>query len=311
VTEAGRILVIKLGALGDVVQALGPMAAIRRHHPGAHIVALTTAPFVPLLAACPYVDETWTDMRPRAWQIGAWLGLRERLRSGRFDRIYDLQTSGRSSFYLRLMGPGKRPEWSGIAPGASHPHTDPRRDFLHTVQRQTDQLRVTGIAAVPPADLAWLHADIARYGLATRFALLVPGGSAARPQKRWPAERYAALATELDKRGIVPVVLGITAERPVAAAILTLCPAARDLTGDTSFAEIAALARQAQFAVGNDTGPMHLIAAAGCPAIVLFSSDSDPALCAPRGRVTVLRKLLLAELPVTEVIAALPAQTAN
>lgn len=304
---AGRILVIKLGALGDVVQALGPMAAIRRQHPTAHIVALTTAPFAPLLEASPYVDEVWTDTRPRAWQIGAWLALRDRLRSGRFERIYDLQTSGRSSFYFRLMGPGPRPEWSGIASGASHPHADPRRDFLHTVERQADQLRATGIAAVPAPDLAWLDADISRYRLPTRFALLVPGGSAERPQKRWPVERFAALAAELDKRGIMPVVLGIAAERPLAGAI----GKARDLTGDTSFAEIAALARRAQFAVGNDTGPMHLIAAAGCAAVVLFSSDSDPALCAPRGRVTVLRKERLADLPVTEVIAALPAPAAN
>jgi ADP-heptose:LPS heptosyltransferase len=311
VSQAGRILVIKLGALGDVVQALGPMAAIRQHHPGAHIVALTTAPFVPLLAASPYVDETWTDTRPRFWQIGAWLALRQRLRAGRFDRVYDLQTSGRSSFYFRLMGPGKRPEWSGIAMDASHPHTDPRRDFLHTIERQADQLRTAGIASVPPPELAWLDADTSRYGLPARFALLVPGGSASRPQKRWPAELFGALATELDKRGIVPVVLGVSDERPLAAAIRTACPAARDLTGDTSFAEIAALARRAQFAVGNDTGSMHLIAAAGCRAVVLFSGDSDPALCAPRGQVTVLRKPDLAELPVTEVIASLPSSTAN
>jgi ADP-heptose:LPS heptosyltransferase len=306
VNDASRILVIKLGALGDVVQALGPMAAIRRHHPGAHIVALTTAPFAPLLAASPYVDETWIDTRPRAWQIGAWLDLRRRLRAGRFDRVYDLQTSGRSSFYFRLMGSDPRAEWSGIAAGASHPHADPRRDLLHTVERQQGQLRDAGIAAVPPPDLAWLDADISRYALPARFALLVPGGSAARPQKRWPVERYAALAAELNQRGIVPVVIGVAAEQPLAAAIRGLCPAARDLTGQTSFAEIAALARRAFVAVGNDTGPMHLIAAAGGLAVVLFSGDSDPALCAPRGQVTVLRQPLLADLPVTAVMASLP-----
>ena len=48
-----RILVIKLGALGDVVQALGPMAAIRRHHADAHITALTAPAFAPLLEASP------------------------------------------------------------------------------------------------------------------------------------------------------------------------------------------------------------------------------------------------------------------
>jgi ADP-heptose:LPS heptosyltransferase len=59
-------------------------------------------------------------------------------------------------------------------------------------------------------------------------------------------------------------------------------------------------------AVGNDTGPMHLIAAAGCSSVVLFSADSDPALCAPRGKVAVLRRPDLAQLTVDEVAAALP-----
>ena len=96
------------------------------------------------------------------------------------------------------------------------------------------------------------------------------------------------------------------AERPLAATIRAACPQARDLTGKTSFAQIAALAREAAFAVGNDTGPMHLIAAAGCVSVVLFSDESDPALCAPRGKVTILRRPELAALTVDEVAAALP-----
>lgn len=302
---AARILVIKLGAFGDVVLALGPMAAIRRHHPGAHITALTGAAFAPLLAGCPYVDEVWIDSRPRFWQIGAALALRRRLRGGGFARVYDLQTSDRSSFYFRLMGPGRRPEWSGIAAGCSHPHANPRRDFMHTVERQQDQLRFAGIAEIPPPDLSWLTADIARYGLAARFALLVPGGAAARPRKRWPAVRYAQLALQLAAREIQPVLLGGPAERIVAAEIVRTCPLARDLTGETSYTEIAALARAAELAVGNDTGPMHLIAATGCRSVSLFSDESDPALCAPRGRVTVLRRPDLAQLDVATVAAAL------
>lgn len=310
VTGPARILVIKLGALGDVVQALGPMAAIRRHHAGARITALTTAPFAPLLAASPYVDEVWVDPRPRAWQIGAWMALRRRLRDARFDRVYDLQTSGRSSFYLRLFGPGRYPEWSGIAAGGSHPHANPKRDVMHTIERQAEQLRDAGIAEVPMPDVSWLAADLARYALPPRFALLVPGGSAMRLQKRWPAAAYGALAQRLLARGVTPIVIGIASERPLAATIRAVCPEARDLTGQTSFAEIAALARRALFAVGNDTGPMHLIAAAGCSCAVLFSADSEPALCAPRGRVTVLRRPDLAQLTVDEVAAALPAADA-
>lgn len=309
--DPARILVIKLGALGDIVQALGPMAAIRRYHPRARITVLTTAPFAALLSASPYADETWIDPRPRAWQVGAWLALRRRLRDGGFDRVYDLQTSGRSSFYYRLFAPGRRPEWSGIAAGSSHPHANPKRDVIHTIERQAEQLRDAGIAEVPPPDVSWLTADLDRYALPPQVALLVPGSSPARLEKRWPAAAYGALARRLLARGITPLVIGIAGERPLAAAIRAACPEARDLTGRTSFAELAALARRAALAVGNDTGPMHLIAAANCPCVVLFSADSDPALCAPRGRVAVLRRPDLADLSVDEVAATLPASGAG
>ncbi len=106
------------------------------------------------------------------------------------------------------------------------------------------------------------------------------------------------------------MVLGAGAEREVADAVCDLCPDARNLCTMTSFIDIIALAREAAGAVGNDTGPMHLIAATGCPSVVLFSDQSDPALCAPRGpggaaSVTVLRRQSLADLALGEVDAAL------
>lgn len=298
-----RILVIKLGALGDVVLALGPLAAIRRNHPDAHVTALTTAPYAELLSRSPYVDEVWTDARPRLWQWGGALALRRRLRGAGFSRVYDLQTSDRSSFYFHLMRPGPLPEWSGIARGSSHPHANPGRDRLHTLERQAEQLRLAGIADVPLPDVSWLTADISRFAITAAFALLAPGGAATRPRKRWPVERYAALASTLAARGMQPVILGTAPEQELAEAILRECPAARNLMGQTEFAEIATLARHARLAVGNDTGPMHLIAVAGCPSVVLFSDDSDPALCAPRGRVTVLARSSLSDLRNEEVLA--------
>ena len=105
---------------------------------------------------------------------------------------------------------------------------------------------------------------------------------------------------------MTPVLIGTAAEGGVNAMIATFCDAARDLTGETGFADIVVLARGAAGAVGNDTGPMHLIATAGAPSLVLFSQASNPDLCAPRGAaVTVLRRPVLAELAVDEVEAAL------
>jgi ADP-heptose:LPS heptosyltransferase len=303
-----RILVIRLGALGDFVLSLGPMAAIRRHHPKARITLLTTPPFVRLGRASPYCDDVWIDERAPWWKPWRGMALARRLRRGRFQRVYDLQTSGRTARYWRAM---RRPEWSGHVTGATHAHRDADRDTLHTVERQKAQLRLAGIENVPAADLSWIEADVRRFAVKEPYVLLVPGGSAHRPKKRWPAEKFTALARTFVRLGIAPVLIGGDAEAEVMAEIERHVPEGVNLCGKTSFEEIAVLARGALGAVGNDTGPMHLIAAAGAPSLVLFSSESDPDLCAPRpgaqgGKVAVLRKPDLIALSVSEVQSALP-----
>lgn len=301
-----RILVIKLGALGDIVQSLGPMAAIRNHHPDAHITVLTTPPYEALMMASGYVDEIWLDKRPRWSELGVWLELRKRLRMAGFYRVYDLQTSDRSSFYRRLFWPDPYPEWSGIAKGCSHPHTNLDRDNMHTIDRQADQLFDAGIELVPSPDLSWADSDTSRFDLTEPFCLLVPGGAPHRPDKRWPAEHYADVTRHITDMNATPALLGANAEMDLLAAISDACPSARNLCGQTSFLDLAALARRAAGAVGNDTGPMHLLAAVGCPSIVLFSDDSNPMLCAPRGQsVNVLQQSSLKDLPVKTVMDAL------
>jgi ADP-heptose:LPS heptosyltransferase len=305
-TALRPVLVIKLSALGDFIQALGPIAAIRRHHVGTRIDLLTTAPFAALGEACPHVDRVLVDDRPGAFDVGGWLALRRSLRAGGYARVYDLQTSDRTGWYFRLMGPGRRPEWSGIARGCSHPHTNRNRDAMHTLDRQAEQLRLAGIAHVPAPDISWARAELARFRLAPRYVLMVPGGAAHRPAKRWPLDRYAALARDLAIRGLQPVVIGGETERPLGQKIAARSTGAIDLTGRTSLIELLAIAKGAAAAVGNDSGPMHVAAAAGVPSVVLFSAESDPKLCAPRGsHVAVLRRPEIQGLSLAEVEAAL------
>lgn len=301
--DLDRILVIKLGALGDFVQALGPMAAIRKHHARAHIVLLTAQPYVDFAHASGLFNEIWVDAeRPKAWQVGSVLRLRKKFQSGNFQRVYDLQTSDRSNFYFHILGPGKRPEWSGIAKGCSHPHANKERGLMHTIERQSEQLAMIGIDDVPAPDLAWAKADVAHFGLSSPYALLVPGGAPHRPNKRWPAERYVELANHMLAQGLTPVLLGAGAELSVLKLIALDAPGSVNLGGKTDFLDLATLAQGAHVAVGNDTGPMHLIAAAGCASVVLYSFDSDPALCAQRGpRVEIMRRETLESLSEAEV----------
>ncbi len=297
------VLVIKLGALGDFVQAFGPFAAIREHHRQNQLVLLTTEPFISIAEASGYFDMILGGGRPDWRQFREHRALRDWLRTLAPSRVYDLQTSARSSRYLKLFQ-SPRPEWSGIAPGCSHAHTNPARNFMHTIDRQSEQLAVAGVTPKPKPNLNWLDAEIVRFNLPERYVLLAAGGAAHRPEKRWPG--FAALAISLVDCGILPVLLGTVSERDVTFSIREACPQALDLSGETNLLEIAGLARRASGAIGNDTGPMHLIAATGCPSLVLFSQASDPSLCAQRGpHVRLLRKLDLASLTLEEVEANL------
>ena len=76
--------------------------------------------------------------------------MRRRLIDGRFDRAYDLQTSGRSSRYFQLLPRRDRPVWSGIAHGCALPDRDPNRNRTHDIDRQFGQLRQAGTPVAPP-----------------------------------------------------------------------------------------------------------------------------------------------------------------
>jgi ADP-heptose:LPS heptosyltransferase len=317
---AENILVIKHGALGDIIIATASFAAIRAHHPRARIHCLTTKAYAGLLAQSPYFDEIWVDSKPKLHDRAAIGRLKAMLRSKPWAWVYDLQTSKRSTRYQWLL---KRP-WpniSNVSRFASHGYTDPARHIRHSHTNDIIQMRIAGITIGNP-DISWLTADIAVIAEAigsarsvpqsdrlNPFALIVAGGAAHRPEKRWPAEQYAALAQELAGRGIRPVLIGTEAEAEVLASIATRVPAALNLCGQTSIAQLATLAREATLAVGNDTGPMHVIAASNCPSTVLFSHTSDPARSAPIGAaVTSLREKDLSSLTVDRVLASLTAR---
>jgi len=313
--EIKKVLVIKLGALGDFVLALAAMKKIREAHPRAKITLLTTPPFEALAKLSPYFNSVETDGRPS--DFGELTALLGRLRKARYDRVYDLQTNSRTNWYFQALRPFP-PQWSGIAAGCSLPQRGKARYHMHTLERQADQLRQAGIwpdaptepGGAPAPDLSWILRKIkeprpvAGATAAKPYVLLVPGGSAHRPEKRWPVESYAQLAALLKARGLDIVIIGGPQESAMARQIQKAVGQARDLTGRTDFAQLALLGAKAALAVGNDTGPTHLLAAAGAPTIALFSDASDPELCGPRGHVAVIRSPDLKALPVSTVASA-------
>ncbi len=286
-----RVLVIKLGAMGDFVQALGAMRVVRATHPSARITLLTTEPFEAFAKACPYFDIVEADGRPR--DIKGRTDLIRRLRNANYDMVYDFQNNDRTAQYFAGLT-GKKPLWSGAAQGASHQHRNPERAAMHNFDRLAEQLRHAGLGPKPAGDptgwfegqdllpyLDWIRPafrDPPRFqpeffSLHGPFALLIPGSSADHPEKRWPVDRFSAIAAWLAGLGVTPVIVGGKAEGDIGNQIMRAEPRARSIVGRTDLFQLATLSERAVLAIGGDTGPMHMAAAARCPSVCLFQQD--------------------------------------
>jgi ADP-heptose:LPS heptosyltransferase len=286
-----RVLVIKLGALGDFMQALGAMRVVRATHPSARITLLTTEPFEAFAKACPYFDIVEADGRPRDLKGKA--DLIRRLRGAGYDMVYDFQNNDRTAQYFAAMS-GKKPLWSGAANGASHQHKNSNRAEMHNFDRLAEQLLHAGLTPKQAGDptgwvigqdlvpsLDWVRPafrDPPRFqpeffNLYGPYMLLIPGSSADHPEKRWPGERFAQIAKWVADVGITPVILGTKAEAEVGNQIMKLEPRSKSVIGRTDLFQLATLSQRAVMAIGGDTGPMHLAAAARAPGICLFAQE--------------------------------------
>jgi ADP-heptose:LPS heptosyltransferase len=106
--------------------------------------------------------------------------------------------------------------------------------------------------------------------------LLIPGSSADHPEKRWPLDRFAEIATWMADAKITPVIIGTKAEGDIGTQIMKLEPRAKSVVGRTDLFQLATLAERALMAIGGDTGPMHLAAAARTPGVCLFAQEWTP-----------------------------------
>lgn len=289
-------MVIKLGALGDFIQSFGPIKAIREHHKDAHITLLTTKPFEKLTKQSGYFDEIWIDKKPKALDIIGWISLRKKLNHAGFQRVYDLQNNDRTRLYFSLFT--SKPEWSGADKRASHANTSRQRTAGHAFDGHVQTLSIAGITNIEIDPLNWMDGDISHLNINGPYALIVPGCAKGREEKRWPAEHYAIIAKKCAKKNITPVIIGTQDEEEEAKLIEDACQGkALNLINQTSLEQIVVLARNAQYAIGNDTGPMHLIAATGCPCLTIFSQHSDPIRHTPKGKtVDVIQHAPLSEL---------------
>ena len=312
-----KILIVRLGALGDILHALPAVTAIRAALPQATLGWLVEENWSELLTAPgkkssdaigpqrPLVNLIHT-VNTRRWRrqifqaktFGEIRGNLRRLRGIEYDIALDFQGNIKSAVSAKASGAG---EVAGFAdPRESAARFFYRRKLPRLGEHVIEQNLALANQALQtylggqelkllapqlpcdPAAEAWAKAELARLGIAS-FALVTPG--AGWGGKQWPAERFGAVARALAAHNLKTLVNAAPGEERLASAVVEASGGSAVSVACT-IAQLIALTRRARIFVGGDTGPLHLAAALGLPVVAIYG-PTDPARTGPFGTRTI------------------------
>ena len=306
-----RILIVRLGAIGDVVFASTILGPLRRHFPQAHITWLVQKGPAALLAHHPCVDrlliwprEDWLAL----WRAGRWgelsrvmLAFGKGLRQEHFDVVLDLQGLLKSGLLAWCAG-GKVRIGLGSREGSSllmhhvFPRMNPKPSFAGEYQPLLEAM-----AIAPPGRSTSMMLDETerekaaarrkQLGITSGYIALCPFTT--RPQKHWPAAHWVSLIQALAAHtSLACLILGGPAEEIQAHDMAQSHHSCLSLAGKTTLPEACALLEAARLVIGVDTGLTHLAATLGVPTIALFGATMPYAHVPGHDRAVVLSKQL-------------------
>jgi len=274
--SAPRFLIVRLGALGDIIHAIPAAAAVRAAFPESHIDWLVDPRYVSLLEMVTAVSHV-VPLDPRAGVIRLLATLRE-LRRRNYSVAIDLQGLLKSAVLARLSGANRV---LGFPPTELRErmarlfYTDaPQTTGRHVVHKGLSLISALGLEPGPPAFPLEVPRTEAVAAVESRFgggpfALINPG--AAWPNKRWPPERFGALAAGIrDRFGWPSLVLWGPREEALANGVAAASNGAAVVAPPTTIVDVFGIAKAARLAVSGDTGPLHIAAAVGTPVVALF-----------------------------------------
>lgn len=258
-----RILFVTANRIGDAVLASGVLARLIDAHPGARVTVACGALPAPLFADLPGLERVHVMVkRPRG---GHWLALWAAVAGHRWDIVVDLR--------------GAVFAWTILAARRMVARTETRRE--HRVAELGRQLGL----GEPPAPRLWVSPERDRRivaTLGTGAPILAVGPAANWGAKQWPAERFAETVRRLTASGGMlrdarVAVLAAANERATVAPVLDAVPPERriDLVGHPDLLDLFAILGHCAFYIGNDSGLMHLAAAAGIPTLGLFGPSPE------------------------------------
>ena len=292
----GRILLLRLERIGDLLMALPGIADVRAAAPDAEIDLVVgswnaeVAGAVPAVSSVRVLDAPWLAREQSGVSVMAMVKAATGWRQRRYDLAINLEPDVRSNALLALSGARWTAGYRSAGGGALLDQAldyEPREHTADNARRLVQA--VLGGPAAAPAQ--WLtvpdaHAREAAALLAGRehpiVAMHAPGG---RLVKQWDPEHFATVARQLaETRGATLVLTGSAADAGLVAQVKRALPADRvvDISGTTSLLTVAAVLQRCDLMITGDTGPMHLAHAVGTPIVAVFG-PSDPRRYAPRG----------------------------
>lgn len=287
-----RILIVKLGSIGDIVHTLPALAALRQGFPEAEISWVVERNLSEILRDNPLLDRL-IEVDTKALRRGLMSGetLRaprqqlRRLRASAFDVALDFQGLLKSASIARLSGARRVFGYSraGLREPASSIFLSKRISVpkqVHVIRKGL--LLVEGALGITvpndaeqfsfPINVSDADEAAAREAANTdsdNFAILNPGGGW--PTKLWSADRFGKLADALwSSYGLTSLVTYGPGEESLAGAVRQASVTGKARPVDLSLKSFYSLAKKARVYVGGDTGPTHLAVAAGAPIVGLF-----------------------------------------
>lgn len=305
-SRPARILCIRLSAVGDVINTLPALEALRRGRPDARIGFVVEDRAHDLISRHPSVDRVHLYRRKRwgrwARQPAHWGKLYEEfsaflreIRRERYDAALNFQSNLKGALHMLLSGAPLR---VGFDQGHSKEHSHlfanrlvrpPGGETINRVEKFLSMARAVGASTeavgyrLPPTREAGARVDawIAAERL-QRYVSIHPGTSDFGALKRWPAERFGKLAAAVARdSGLPSVVTWGPGERPLAEAVVAASDGRARIALETAnILELAELIRRSRLYVGCDSGPLHLSSAVGTPSVALFG-PKDPRTYGP------------------------------
>ncbi|HKP48019.1 MAG TPA: glycosyltransferase family 9 protein [Pyrinomonadaceae bacterium] len=321
-----NILVIDFGQLGDVVLSLPALRAIRKRFPAARITVAAGKPGAELVELSGYADSTLIVDRValrdgfKPLSIVRLFGLVKQVRKRQFDFVIDLHSLSETNLLGFLSGapkrlyarrPGRSLDYLANFRPAPPVETDHRQ--RHLIDRYLDVLTPLDIKTADrlpvlktrPVDAAAVERLLykAKANAGAPLIGLFPG--AGHPSRRWPLDQFAALAEQLIRNDGVRVLIFIgPEERSYVKEIKQLFPSSAVMLDQLSLSQLAAAAMRLAAFVSNDTGPMHVAAAAGTPVVLLLDKRAPTSYLPQGDHHRIIYNNIISDISVDEVYVA-------